>query len=126
MQKHNQWLALVQGDLYAAKILLTSNDIALPAAAYHCQQAAEKSLKGYLEYKDISIQKTHDLVALVNMCNLLDNDFIRLRPVVMSLNPYSTRNRYPDDFFAMLDASSVLMSLQEAQAVLDFVQQKVV
>ena len=30
---------------------------------YHCQQAAEKAIKGYLTYHEVEFERTHNLVA---------------------------------------------------------------
>jgi HEPN domain-containing protein len=42
---------------------------------YHCSQAVEKYLKGYLIYNDIVPQKTHDLLFLNNICIEQDKIF---------------------------------------------------
>ena len=37
----------------------------LDIAIYHCQQAAEKALKGYLVHRDKRVEKTHDVGLLL-------------------------------------------------------------
>lgn len=46
------WLTKAQHDLAAAEVLSQSVLSLLDTAIYHCQQAAEKSLKGYLVFCD--------------------------------------------------------------------------
>ena len=47
-QLTRNWLIKAQHDLASARVLATSNPPLLDTAIYHCQQAAEKSLKGFL------------------------------------------------------------------------------
>ena len=49
MQEHEKWLKIAQEDLLAAKGLLTLE--LFSSVTYHCQQAAEKSLKAYHVFK---------------------------------------------------------------------------
>jgi HEPN domain-containing protein len=55
-----EWLRKAAGDLKAADL----HDL----AAFHCQQAFEKALKGYLTWHDRPFRKTHDLVELIEQC----------------------------------------------------------
>jgi len=59
------WLAKARRDLDSAKRLLAGNPPYRDTAAYHCQQAAEKSAKALLTAAGIEFPKTHDLTALV-------------------------------------------------------------
>ena len=55
------WLAKADEDLAAVRICLDAEPALLGVAAYHCQQAAEKLLKGLLVAAAIRFRKTHDL-----------------------------------------------------------------
>jgi len=46
------WLAKAQEDLQAARRLLKPPRRLSNAASFHCQQAAEKALKGFLAWHD--------------------------------------------------------------------------
>ena len=74
MPKPNDWLHFAQEDLIAAKTLSKEN-VALASVFYHCQQSAEKSLKGYLLFRDYPIKKTHDLEFLCELCLRFDLAF---------------------------------------------------
>lgn len=50
-----QWLIKARNDLRSAQRLLTAKPPLLDTAAYHCQQAAEKALKGYLTLHEAPI-----------------------------------------------------------------------
>jgi|GEM_PF-504850 len=56
-----RWLRLAVEDLHVVRICLDAQEPALTASAYHCQQAAEKALKGLLVLADTPFSKTHQL-----------------------------------------------------------------
>lgn len=78
----------------------------LDTACFHCQQAIEKSLKGYLFYKGYDIEKTHDINFLLSKCSQIDPVFYQIDP--MNLNDYAVLGRYPDD--------SLMPEYEEAKA----------
>ena len=53
------WLGKAKEDLQAAKQLLRPSKALSSAAIFHCQQAAEKALKGFLAWPDVPFRKTH-------------------------------------------------------------------
>ena len=62
---------------------------------YHCAQAIEKYLKGYLVYCGIIPPKTHDLTLLLDLCVEFDNCFDTVRMECSVINRYSNEIRYP-------------------------------
>jgi len=52
------WLQKAFQDLQSANWLLLSPDALYIAVCFHCQQAAEKSLKAFLTWHDESFEKT--------------------------------------------------------------------
>ena len=66
------WLARANDDLRGAEIDLAAAPPLLGDAAFHCQQAAEKALKGLLTWHDREFRKTHDLVELGGQCVAID------------------------------------------------------
>ena len=66
------WFEKAQKDLRCAQIDLAADPPALEDALYHCQQAAEKSLKGFLVWHDQPFPKTHDLGRLGKQAVELD------------------------------------------------------
>lgn len=56
-----RWLRIAEEDIRVARASLSLEEPALGAAAYHCQQAAEKLMKGLLILAGQSFRKTHDL-----------------------------------------------------------------
>jgi HEPN domain-containing protein len=55
------WLAKAGEDLGAVRVCLDAEPPLLGIAAYHCQQAAEKLIKGLLVLAATPFRKTHDL-----------------------------------------------------------------
>lgn len=84
-------------DLASAIRLLEGEPPFLDTAVYHCQQAAEKALKGYLASRDQPLRRLHDLVLLVDECIDLDASFNELAEAAEILTPYGTAFRYPGD-----------------------------
>lgn len=91
------WFVKAEHDLRAAVVLLAATPALLGEAAYHCQQAAEKSLKGYLSWHDIPFGKTHDLAAIGGLCAGNDPS---LEPICVKadrLTVFAWAFRYPGD-----------------------------
>lgn len=90
-----RWLEKAEHDERAARALLAESPAITDAAAFHCQQAAEKLLKAYLTFREVQVEKTHDLRALVIHCGDHDPAFLDLRDRMASLTPFAVRFRYP-------------------------------
>jgi HEPN domain-containing protein len=76
------WLAKADEDLAAVRICLDAKRPLLGIAAYHCQQAAEKLLKGLLVLAAIPFRKTHDLDEL---SAVVDPAYPQLAPLLSHL-----------------------------------------
>lgn len=92
-----QWLRYAEGDLTVAQ-----REIHTPEPVYHtvcflCQGAAEKFLKGFLISRGWSLEKTHDLVALLGWCAEYEAGFAGLAAEGALLNEYIVAGRYPGD-----------------------------
>ena len=62
---------------------------------YHCAQAIEKYLKGYLTFNDIIPQKTHNLLVLLELCIEKDNCFENIKTECGTMSRYANEIRYP-------------------------------
>ena len=56
-------------------MLAAGKEPLLDTAIYHCQQAAEKAIKGWLQSQDKPFPKTHDIEDLVAQAEKLYGDF---------------------------------------------------
>lgn len=91
------WLTKAQRDLAAAHKLSAGPDPYLDVAIYHCQQAAEKAIKGFLVFHDQSFEKTHDVVLLITLALRHDTGFSGWLEAGVLLTPYASEFRYPSD-----------------------------
>ena len=113
-----QWLLKSQRDLEAARVLFEHG--LFDVVVYHCQQSAEKALKAYLVYQEVILQKTHNLVVLLESCLTFDMNFEILRDSAEILTPYATEFRYPGDTIEP-ERFEAEEALAIASLVLDFV-----
>ena len=93
------WLKKAQRDLMAAQRLATElPDIAI----YHCQQGAEKALKGFLILHDQDPGDTHNINTLFKAASAFRPEFTSALKEAGYLSQYNQTYRYPreatDDF----------------------------
>jgi HEPN domain-containing protein/predicted nucleotidyltransferase len=98
------WLARASEDLEMARLATRAERPLLASAVYHCQQAFEKALKGFLAWHDQPLRKTHELQELVGLCAEIDPDFERLLEPAGVVSPYAFKFRYPS-----VDSEGVLL-----------------
>jgi hypothetical protein len=61
------WLVKAEKDLRAAQHGLGASPALLEDAAFHCQQAIEKTLKAFLTWHGRPFRKTHNLIELARI-----------------------------------------------------------
>jgi hypothetical protein len=88
-ERIQDWLMKAFVDLEAARIMVTGPKYLRGTAVYHCQQAAEKAVKGYLFFQDQQFDKTHDVELLVNVAAPLNAGFLQWLVAAKRLTPYS-------------------------------------
>lgn len=66
------WLQKAANDLRGADVDLAASSPLIEDALFHCQQVAEKALKGFLTAHHRPFRKTHDLDELSRACEELD------------------------------------------------------
>jgi HEPN domain-containing protein len=92
-----EWLQKAFADLRSARILGEGKTPIFDTALFHCQQAAEKALKGFLVYHDTPFEKTHNLTAILDLAVAIDSGFPALADDAALLTPYAIMHRYPDE-----------------------------
>lgn len=90
-----RWLEKASHDRRAARALLAQTPPITDAAAFHCQQAVEKLLKGFLVHWRDPFERIHDLEELLDQCAKRDPSLSPLRHRVAPLTAYAVRFRYP-------------------------------
>jgi len=101
------WLARAAEDLRAAAHELTAIPPILGDLVFHCQQAVEKSMKGFLTWHDVVFRKTHSLEELGEQCLGVDSGLRPLVDRVVPLTEYAWRFRYPGDLENPTEAEAV-------------------
>ena len=91
------WLRKAREDLQAAKQLLKPSKALSSAAVFHCQQAAEKALKGFLAWHDVTFRKTHELEEIGEACIKLDAALREIVDRAVPLTEYAWKFRYPGE-----------------------------
>lgn len=92
----NEWFRFAQMDFYTDLHLMeTAHPKPLEIVCYHCQQAAEKWLKGILAYYEQPIPRIHALDVLNEQLVQLDDDYIKIRDACNDLTDYGVAVRYP-------------------------------
>jgi HEPN domain-containing protein len=109
-------------DLKAARTLAATPDPLLDVAIYHCQQAAEKSVKGWLQSQDNPFPKTHDIEELAAQAARLNSDFSQFLKAAALLTPYVSAFRYPGGSDEPMPSTEEFNeALQLAQSIYDFI-----
>lgn len=92
---YTEWFEFAKRDLESAKFLMNMHPRPIEIICYHCEQSAEKYLKGYLIKAGNKIERTHDLVLLNNKCKAIDKSFEIIEDECIELVPYGVQVRYP-------------------------------
>ena len=116
------WLLKAFSDLDTARQIGGLPDGHLDAGIYHCQQAVEKTLKGFLVLHGKPFEKIHDLGKILEQAILVNAAFEKFADAADTLTPYSVAYRYPDEQ-GVLEPSREEFdeALQHASAIHDFV-----
>src|SRR5437867_2913043 len=91
------WLIKARNDLDTARQVGSLPQGHLDAAIYHCQQAAEKVIKGFLAFRDHDLERTHDLRRIIQVASRYDAEFSDWMNAAITLTPYATAYRYPGE-----------------------------
>jgi len=114
-----EWFKIAEADLSSAEFLQNMQPLHIEIICYHCQQSAEKYLKGFLALKGEEIKRTHDLILLIKECQKYDEDFETIEEDGLMLTDYGANIRYP--FPMDLNESDIKIALKSAFNVKDFV-----
>ena len=124
-----EWFAFADMDFQAAKHLDASmHPKPLEIICYHCEQAAEKMLKGVLLSYDASLKKTHDLGLLIEELASYVTVEERFYEICSDLTPYGVAVRYPQEVYieerhvrkALADTADLLTWLQSLSSNRDY------
>ncbi|HLK83333.1 MAG TPA: HEPN domain-containing protein [Xanthobacteraceae bacterium] len=107
-QEARRWLAKADEDLRAANKLLPG---VVNQAAFHVQQAMEKTLKALIVAKRQEIRKTHDILLLASIARPLWPELIPQPFPIVEISEWYMVSRYPGLEDIALSASDVTAAL---------------
>lgn len=106
-QTSKEWFDRAQHDWDTANFILAMRPVPVEIVCYHCQQAVEKSLKGYLVAHGVEpVPRIHDLTQLCQMCQEKNPGFAGAMEACGYLTVFATQTRYPSS----IDPSEVEMN----------------
>ncbi len=89
------WMVKATHDLRAAETLAAASPPLNDEAVFHCQQAAEKSIKGFLAWHGQAFRKTHNLEETGEQCLAIDPSLREAIDRAVPLSEYAWKFRYP-------------------------------
>ncbi|MGH8021300.1 MAG: HEPN domain-containing protein [Opitutaceae bacterium] len=95
------WLIKARNDFDTARQIGSLPGGHLDTAIYHCQQAAEKVIKGYLAFRDHDLERTHDLRRIIQVASHYSPEFSNWMDAAITLTPYATAYCYPGESAAL-------------------------
>lgn len=113
-----RWLAIGEEDVRVSRGCLVLNIPAPGSAAYHCQQAAEKVIKGLLVVAGATFARTHDMDELVDLALVHYPNQKSSFEAVRRLTLWGVAYRYPGPE----DVSEPVPTDAEIAAVLDRIE----
>jgi len=117
-----EWIAKAEGDYASAgREYRARRNPNYDAVCFHAQQVAEKYLKAWLQEQGIVFPRTHNLIALLELCLPLDASFESLRGALILLERYAVQYRYPGE---AADRDDARLAFQTCRAVRTFMRDK--
>jgi len=91
------WFIKAANDLRAAAHEFSAEPPLLGDIVFHCQQAAEKAMQGFLTWHDCPLRKTHSLEEIGGQCLEIDQTLKPLVDRAVPLTDYAWKFCYPGE-----------------------------
>lgn len=119
-----EWFEKGNHDLEDAKKLLQAGGYP-DTICFHCHQASEKYLKGFLVFNNKKFRRIHDLVIFLEDCHKIDKEFKEILEDYKKLNKYYIESRYPAEIPISYSEAETKKALERAGKIVSFVAQKI-
>ncbi|MFZ4580467.1 MAG: HEPN domain-containing protein [Myxococcota bacterium] len=119
------WLAKAQGDLAGAEACLASGRVPGWLIGFHCQQAVEKTLKGFLALAGVAPDRTHDVVRLSQLVAAQGGSQPLSDDELSSMTSFAVSERYPVLATPEASVSEVAPLIASASRAVDWLAQVV-
>lgn len=120
-----EWLKIAKKNLEEAEFLF-SNRRPTEDVVYFLQQAAEKSLKGYLIYQGWKLQKIHDIRTILEEAVKFDKSFEAFIPIAAQLTEFYFKSRYPPWEEIYLEEEEIEEKLSEVKKLFGLIEAKII
>lgn len=125
-KNYQEWIKKAENDLKAAAAIWNYYEKPpTDMVCYHCHQVVEKALKGYLLFREGTLPKIHDLVALLNHCLQKDISLEFLKQNIAILNQYYIETKYPLDEPIEYSKDEAKEALNKASFVFEAIKKKI-
>lgn len=114
-----EWFEYAELDLKTALYLLDMKPKPNEIICYHCQQSAEKFLKGYLAIEGEPIKKTHDLQFLCKLASKKNPKIDIVEDDCIELTDYGVEVRYP--FHVDIEEIDVEKAIKSASRIREII-----
>ena len=114
-RRYLDWINASYDDYRAAR-LLSGDQTLSNATAFHCQQCAEKALKGFILAKTRQTVDGHNLTWLCRRAVSIDPHFQQWMDERAALNRYYIETRYPTDIPTVITEEEIgrILAMTEA------------
>ena len=123
-RRYNEWFSMALKDLNGAKILL-EHDADSGLVCFHCQQAIEKYLKGYLIVKTGRLYEGHSLIKLCKFAVEYDEKFSEFMKDLSFVNVFYIETRYPAEDPIKVAREDALECIRIAERLISFIDRTV-
>jgi HEPN domain-containing protein len=122
-RRYLDWYEKAIKDLRGAQILYES-DADNSLVAFHCQQAIEKMLKGYVLKHTKELLSGHSLIFLIRRAAKFDEEIRKFTKDVAFVNQFYVETRYPADIPDEVDEYEEQECFETAREVIIYIQSK--
>ena len=118
-RRYYDWLEYAEADITAAVDLSDNEETYLPAA-FHCQQAIEKTLKAYFLYEDGYAPDGHNIIFLCRKLSQKYKKFEEWIDECIETNNYYIQTRYPPDKPLDITKEKLAYLIRSSRRLFDF------
>lgn len=120
-----RWFQKAENDLLNVENNLKAERYAHDTVCFHCQQVAEKYLKGFLAWQQTPFVQTHDLLALLEQIRQIVGEGANsLSTSLLLLDRYSVSIRYPQEYEEEPDEGEVQEAVEAARTIRGWVRSR--
>jgi len=115
----DEWIQKAEGDFISALREYRARKLPnFDAAGFHAQQCIEKYLKALLQRQALQLQKTHDLLALKELCLPFAPELELYSESLAYLNQFAVVFRYPGESASREHAKRAIKAMKQLRLIL--------